>query len=794
LLDRAVQDRDAAPRLRPLCRHCGLPSPLGAAYCCPGCEAIAAALAGRALPPVDTRSPGIAADLAHYDDPAVSSRFVRDAGEGLVEALFVVEGLRCGACAWLAERAVSEVPGVELAEASFSTSRLYVRWKPGLAPPSRILAAARGAGYDAWPCDERRLQQSESRERRSLLRRFLVAALAMMQVMMYAVPAYIAGEGDITPDIASLLRWAGLVLTTPVIAYCAYPIFAGAWRDARHARLGMDAPVALGLAAAFAASVQATIAGAGDVYFDSVAMFVFLVTGARYLEMTARHRAGRTLARLARLAPEVAHRIEPSGTTLDIPVAMVRSGDRLQVRPGETVPADGTLEGVSATLDESLLTGESRAVSRRPGEALAGGAVSAGAPFTMRVTRSGAESTLASIERLMERAMAARSPSLDLAQRAARYATFAIVAAAALSGLAWLAIDPARALPVAIAVLIITCPCALSIAAPVALTLATGRLARERFVVTRGHAIEALATATDVVFDKTGTLTLATPRLAEVVPLGARGDRECLALAAALAQASSHPLDAAIRESARGLALPDVGQVDSIAGQGLSACGAHRVRLGGMEFAQAVHGRPAPVAWLACAGTVAWLADELGWIAALRFGEEERQGAREALAKLRAEGRRLHLLSGDSPQAVRPLAERLGIDTWEAGASPARKLEYVRDLQSHGARVAMVGDGVNDAPVLAQADVSIAMGGGADLAQLRADAVLLSGSLADLGTASTIARRARRVMAQNVAWALAYNAIAVPLAIAGLVTPLVAGIGMAASSLVVVANALRLSR
>ncbi|HEX3062951.1 MAG TPA: cation transporter, partial [Usitatibacter sp.] len=367
MLDRAAQDLDAAPRLRPLCLHCGLPSAAGASYCCPGCEAIAAALAGLPAPPAHTDEDRFR-DLAHYDDPAVAAAFVRATEGAHVEALFVVEGLRCGACAWLVERAVGAVPGVCVAEASFSTARMRVLWDPALAAPSRILAAARACGYGAWPCDERRLALAEARERRSLLRRFLVATLAMMQVMMYAVPAYIAAEGDITPDIASLMRWAGLVLTAPVIAYCAAPIFAGAWRDAALGRVGMDAPVALGLGAAFAASVAATLAGTGDVYFDSVAMFVFLVTGARYLEMTARHRAGRSLARLGRLAPEVAHRIEASGAEIDIPAAMIRVGDRLRVRAGEAVAADGVLEDETASLDESLLTGESRAVTRSGGE------------------------------------------------------------------------------------------------------------------------------------------------------------------------------------------------------------------------------------------------------------------------------------------------------------------------------------------------------------------------------------------------------------------------------------------
>jgi P-type Cu2+ transporter len=353
--------------------------------------------------------------------------------------------------------------------------------------------------------------------------------------------------------------------------------------------------------------------------------------------------------------------------------------------------------------------------------------------------------------------------------------------------------DSSRALWVAISVLIVTCPCALSLATPVALTVATGEAARRGFVVTRGHAFEALAGATDIVFDKTGTLTLGRPRLVETLALRDADSHACIALAAALGRLSAHPLDRALVEASAGMLLPAATWVRSEPGEGIEAIvDGGIIRLGRREYVGALHGTAAPVAWIRGTDTVVWLGDARGWIAAFRLGDALRPEAREAIARLKESGATLHLLTGDDPAVAQRVAAELGIARVEARATPERKVAYIRVLQLTGARVAMVGDGVNDAPVLAQADLSVAMGGGADLAQVRADAVLLSDSLGDLARAAHLARRARTVIRQNLAWALAYNLVVVPLAFAGLVTPLLAAVGMSASSLAVVANALRL--
>jgi Cu2+-exporting ATPase len=617
----------------------------------------------------------------------------------------------------------------------------------------------------------------------------------MMQVMMYAVPTYLAGEGEIGADSASLLRWAGLVLTLPVLIYSAGPMFRGAWRDLRERHLGMDVPVALGLAVAFLGSAWNTLAGSGEVYFDSVTMFVFLLLGARYLEMAARGRAGQALLPLARLVPQAAHRLDRPGSleSTQVPATGLAPGDRVLVRPGETLPADGELESAQATLDEAWMTGESRPVVHAAGDVLLGGAVNAGSALVMRVQRVGEATSISSIHRLMERALGERPRWAAAAQRAVPPFIAGVLIAALAAFLAWLAIDPARAPWIAVSVLIVTCPCALALAAPAAVTLAAGAFARRRVVVARLDAVEALAGVTDVVFDKTGTLTAGRAVLAETFAFHHGNAPRMLALAASLSRGSSHPLDAAILEAACGMEAPPATRHASFPGEGVEAMvdGA-RLRLGRAEFAGALHGMSVPLAFIGARDPVAWLADESGWLAAFRFTDRMRVDAQPALDRLRAQGVHVHLLSGDSRDVVRRLALELGIERWEAEATPAAKRAYVRALQSVGARVAMVGDGINDAPVLAQADVSLAMGSGADVARMRADMVLLADSPGDVAGALALARKTRRIVRQNLGWALAYNAIAIPLAVAGLVTPLAAGIGMSASSLVVVANALRL--
>ena len=797
------------------CFHCGLPvgprpypvtvDGVGRHTCCAGCQAVAQTIVDgglsayyrnrSAMAPPAQQADLLPAGLEMFDLPEVQRGFVSDAGEHQREASLLIDGVTCAACIWLIEQRLARLPGVLEVLVNYGTRRARVRWDGRETALSRILAAVSALGYAAQPYDPVRAEAQLQSERSALLWRLFIAGFGMMQVMMYAVPVYIA-DGAMTPDIEQLMRIASLLLTLPVALWAALPFYRGALRDLRAGRPGMDVPVSLGIVIAFAASLWATWRASGEVYFDSVSMFVFLLLGARYLEFGARAKALRTQDRLARLAPLTAELLADDGGTRRVAAVSLKPGDRLRVRPGAVVPADGVvLNGVSAA-DESLLTGESRPVPKRAGDLLTGGSVNLEGALTLRVTQAGDGTVLAGILRLLDRAQSAKPRIAQLADRVAHGFVTGLLVLTVIAFALWWLIDPVRAPWIAVALLVVTCPCALSLATPAALTAATGAAYREGVLITRGNALETLAQASHVVFDKTGTLTTGRMTLAGVTPLSAEDRGQCLAMAAALESWSEHPAAQAITAAATGV-HPVADEVITMAGDGVEGrIGGRRCRIGRMEFVAALHGRPLPheAAGVPEAWSVVALGDERGWIALFMLDDQLRHDAAAVVAALQAAGVTVALLSGDRPQRVAHAARILGIRQWQGGATPAGKLDYVRELQARGAVVAMVGDGVNDAPVLAQAQVSVAPGGGTALAQTSADIVLMGDRLGALPSTLLMARRTLRVIRQNLAWAVAYNAVAVPLALAGLVTPLIAAIGMSSSSLVVVANALRLAR
>ncbi len=803
------------------CYHCGLPIPrdahlcveIGGAprtMCCAGCQAVAQAIVDNGLDdyyrhrdalPESPREalPAVLGELTFYDHPEVQSSFVRPLSEHEREAALILEGITCAACVWLNEQHLTRQAGVVAVDINYATRRARVRWDERRIRLSGILAAIASIGYRAHPYDAARAEEVAGRERRAALWRLFVAGFGMMQVMMYAVPAYLAGEGEMSDEIGRLLRWASLVLTLPVVLYSAAPFFRNAWRDLRLKRVGMDVPVALGVGSAFFASLWATLAGTGEVYFDSVTMFVFLLLGGRYLEMLARHRSVRAIERVGRALPAFAERLTayPALDTERVVVSALMPGDCVLVAPGQAVPADGRVLAGESEVDESLLTGESRPLPKSAGSAVTGGTVNIRSPLLLRIERVGEGTRLASIVRLMERALAERPCVVQLADRVAAGFVAALLALALVTGLAWSQIDPSRALWVFVSVLVVSCPCALSLATPAALAVATGAFARLGLLVARGHAIETLARADHFVFDKTGTLTWGRLRLKETLALGIAGGEQALRLAASLEQGSKHAVAAALR-AAHPVEVPldTPAGLQAFTGQGVEAdIGGRRLRLGRPEFAAALHGQPLPQAAqaaLASEDTCVLLSDAAGWIALFRLGDTLREEAGTLIRALQAQGCRITLLSGDGPGAVHPVAAALGIEDAHGGMTPQDKYDHLVALQRQGAVVAMVGDGVNDAPVLAQAQVSVAMGGGTELARNQADIVLLGESLRHLAEGVTLARRTRRVMRQNLAWAFAYNLCAIPLAMLGWVTPWMAGLGMSASSLLVVLNALRL--
>ena len=799
------------------CFHCGEPVPdggrlevavdgAGRPVCCAGCAAVARTIIENGLADYyRSRSElprrDLAADIALealrlYDIPEVQQTFAHGRDASRRGAALLIEGITCGACAWLIEQRLLQLPGVLHVAVNLAARRAQVEWDPARARLSAILQAVADLGYRAQPFDPGRSASAAARERRSMLWRLFVAGFGTMQVMMYAVPVYLA-EGDMGRDLEALMRWASLVLTIPVVTWAAGPFFTNAWRDLKARRVGMDVPVALGIAVAFLASVYATFRGTGEVYFDSISMFIFLLLGARYLEAMARARAAETQQRLVACAPAVADRLVPgtAGRKEQVAVAQLAPGDRVLVAPGARIPADGVVIEGASSADEALLTGESRPVAKRAGDAVIGGSVNLRSPLTVEVTRVGQDALLAGIVRLMDRALGEKPRIAQLADRVAQWFVAALLAVAAATALAWYLVDPGRALWVLVAVLVVGCPCALSLATPAALAAATDALHRLGMLVTRGHALETLANATHVVFDKTGTLTTARLSLIGVMPLGGRDAGDCLRLASAVERGSEHPVAHAITTAAPDAAAVAVTGIENMPGQGVEASiGGRRIRVGSPAFVAALTRRPPPAEMLYTVDdvTVVAVGDEAGWIALFTLGDALRHGARGLVHALEARGITVCLLSGDRRETAEHVGNELGIKVIRGAATPRDKLDFMRELQSRGAIVAMVGDGVNDAPVMAQAQVSIAMGGGTELAHASADMILLGDNLERLHEAVEISRQAMRVIRQNLAWAVAYNAVALPLAMAGLVTPLAAGIGMALSSLAVVLNALRL--
>jgi Cu2+-exporting ATPase len=805
------------------CFHCGQPVPPGGRWrvrldgseremCCAGCQAVAQAIADAGLEDYYRHRSGPAAGpsavppeldaLALYDEPDVQERFVRG-GPDCAEATLMLDGLRCGACVWLIERTLAAQPGVTAASVNFATERAVLRWDPSRTRLSTLLARIGAIGYRAMPYDAQQREAQLARTTRSLFRRMFVAGIGMMQVMMYAVPVYTAAPGEIEWQYEQLMRWASFLLTIPVILYSAQPFFAGALRDLRARSLGMDVPVALGMAAAFAASAWATVTGRGEVYFDSVTMFAFLLLAARYLEWVARRRASRAVDAMAAALPERVHRLTGVDPTADeaalaaapaeaVPAIRVEPGDLLRVGVGERIAVDGVIVAGATAIDQSLLTGESVPVPRAPGDEVPGGAINAGNPVYLRVLRRSADSTLSTIERLIERA-ALEKPAIALAaDRVAAWFVLALLAFATAVFVAWWWTEPARALPIAIAVLVVSCPCALSLATPAALAAATGAATRHGALVASGRALETMAAATDVVFDKTGTLTEGRPRLAEIRTFGGEDRDRALALAAALEAGSPHPLARALVEAAGADTASGVAATGIVQHPGLgveATADGRRLRLGSRSFVEAWAGLPAPGG---TAGSEVWLAEPGRVLARFELRDALRPDAAQAVRRLERDGLRVHLLSGDHPDAVAAVAAALDVRQLRAAASPADKLDYVRALQRNGRRVLMVGDGVNDAPVLAAADASIAVGHATALAQTSADAVLLSPSLDLVPRLLGLARRTRRVILENLGWATAYNLVAIPAAALGYVPPWLAAVGMSASSLLVVGNALRL--
>jgi Cu2+-exporting ATPase len=742
--------------------------------------------------------------LQLLDDPQEWSAFSRPSQSlpECWESSVVIEGMHCAACGVTVEEAIASVPGVLEVQVSAGSHRARVVWSAARVQPSAWMRAIQNRGYRATPANDIAASERRRLETRKALWRWLVAGLCMMQVMMYAYPAYTAHPGDLTAEMEHLLRWASWVLSLPVMLFSCGPFFSNALRDMRRGSISMDLPVALGIGITFLVSSAGTFEPTGvfgrEVYFDSLTMFVFFLLTGRWLELRLRDRTAGSLEALMNRLPDSLERLNAQGVFERVAARRLAVGDLVRVHPGEAFAADGVVEQGETLVDEALLTGESRALPRGPGAAVIAGSHNLSATVQVRVRCVGEQTRFAQIVALMQSASTTKPGSAAMADRLARPFLFGVLLAASLACLWWWQTDPERAVMVAVAVLVVTCPCALSLATPAAMLAAAGNLARQGVLVRNLRALEALSEVDTVVFDKTGTLTKDMVALGQVEVRAGLSRAQAVQMASSLAAHSMHPASGAIFAAAAWARFQSSRWVcDTVterAGQGLEGVarqvgaadgGTVSLRLGSAEFCG--------VMCATSSNPRAFLSDGDGWMATFEVREEVRPEAAQAVAALSRDGIQVHLFSGDSPESVNRVAAEIGIASPRGACSPADKLDAMRALQTLGRKVAMVGDGLNDGPVLAGAHVSFAFGRAVPIAQAQSDFVVLGDQLMAVERALRLARKTVSVVRQNLWWALLYNAACVPLAIVGLLPAWLAGLGMACSSLVVVANALRLT-
>ena len=789
------------------CFHCAQPVPPGAPsirvdgverpVCCTGCAAAAQWIRDAGLgdyyrlrDATPDKVGEAASDWSAWDRPELLAEHVTSVG-ALREMTLQAEGMRCAACAWLIDRALAREPGVVEVGANAVTGRVRLRWDPAATRLSALLERLAALGYRAHLAAGAELERERARQRRRMLLRLGVAGLGAMQAMMFTEALYLDTGNTMPLATRDFFRWVAFLLCAPVVFYSGWPFIAGMLRELKGRRLGMDTAIASAVLLAYGASLVETIRGGPHVWYDAAVMFVLLLLAARFLEQAARQRAGAQIEALARARPALATRLDPDGGAVQVPSATLSVGDRIRVAAGESLPADGVLLDAAAEFDESLLTGEPRPVVREPGGTVLAGSVCLGRPAELSVLRTGADTWLSHLVRLAERAQGERPRLARLADRVASRFVAALFLIAALVFAAWWTLaGPARAFEIALAVLVVSCPCALSLAIPAALTAAHGALARLGVLSAAPDALETLARADVLVLDKTGTVTLGRPRLVAVdlaadAPFDAEG---AVRLAAALERDSGHPLARAFLEAAESGGAPAhwpaATDVRAAFGSGVE---------GSVDGIRYRLGRPGFAAPGADDGRI-WLGDGNRLLARFSVEDALRPDADAMVAAVEGLGLSCRMLSGDETGAVERVAGQLGIAEARGRLSPSDKLAAVRSLQAGGHIVAMLGDGINDAPVLAGADVSLALAGGAALAHRAADLVVTGDSLVRVPQAIALARRSRRIVRQNLGWAIGYNALALPFAGAGLVPPWLAALGMAASSLLVTLNALRLSR
>ncbi|MDV5084585.1 heavy metal translocating P-type ATPase metal-binding domain-containing protein [Vibrio diabolicus] len=779
------------------CYHCGEDVPANTDFkvdilgesrkmCCPGCETVAQTIVDSGLVSYYQyrTAPAEKADLVpeqlqaliHYDNEDVQSEFVRNR-ENVSEVTLSLEGVSCAACAWLIEKQVSNTAGLVSIRVNTTTNRALLAWDKTQVRLSELLSVIHKLGYKAAPFEADKQEASYHRMMKQYLYRLGIAGLATMQVMMLAVALYLEVFGDLEPEFKNYFRWVSLIFATPVLLYSALPFYLNAWRSIKGRTLGMDVPVSIALIFAYVASLIATVTEQGEVFFESISMFTFFLLVGRFLEMRARRKAAAASGNLLKLIPAIA-------TTLggeQIPVKTLKVGDRIRVLPGEHIPADGKVISGRIHIDESMLTGESVHVVKREGDAVYAGTLNGDESFELEVMCSKADSMISNIVRLQDEAQHSKPKIAEIADVVARYFVGAILIISAGTWLYWHQTKPDDAFWIMLSVLVATCPCALSLATPTALTCATSRMGNFGILLRKGHVFETLCKINHLVVDKTGTLTKGDIEICDTKVLSDLPKEDCLSLAAALEAHANHP----IARSFASYANDDfvVYEVQNVIGSGIEGIWNGKVvKIGSAAFVQGKESEESHAVYLSVDGE---------HVASFYYRDPIRKESKAFVQRFADAGIKTTLLTGDSLSNARPVANEIGIDHVVASAKPEDKLAYLKSLDEDSITM-MVGDGINDAPTLAGAHLSVAMGGGTDVAKASADMTLLGDNLEKLLEARLLALRTRKIIRENLAWSLGYNLLILPLAVAGLVAPYIAVVGMSASSIIVVSNSLRL--
>jgi Cu2+-exporting ATPase len=766
--------------------------------CCPGCQAVSQAIVDAGLLSYykfrtepgnkqNAQVPEALTQFSAYDLPEVQQDFVHS--EDNVESVSLsIDGITCAACAWLIEHKVKQLAGVSQVLVNSTTQRAMISWDKRKVKLSDILGQISRIGYQAAPYQVDEQELNNKLNSRKFLLRLGLAGFATMQVMMFALALYTGYFTDLDVQYRDYFRWVSMIFATPVVLYSAQPFYFSAIRTLLSGKLNMDVSVSIAIGGAYTASCFATVNGTGEVYFESVSMFTFFLLLGRYFEQKARQKASVSSSNLHKLVPLTAHLVTENGQE-EIPAKKLRLNDVILVKPGEMVAADGVVIEGHTNINEAMLTGEQMPIEKQQDQQVYAGTINVDQPIKVKVTALGQDQLVAEIIRLQELASNTKPAIALLADKLSRYFSGTILTIATITYLVWQQISPEDAFWVTLSVLVATCPCALALATPTAVTCATAIFTRLGIITRKAGVFEKLPQIKHVVFDKTGTLTCGTLSIGQTQCMADLTKTQALAIAAALETGSRHPIAAAFALFADNTLVAE--QVHHEVGFGV------RGRIEGTDYlignavftgARVDTQDPTQKIWLARSAN-----EQLEVLASFEIQDNIRQDSKATIEILKQQGCRISIASGDSSGHVHQLAKELGIEDVHSGLTPAGKLALVTKLQQH-TRVAMFGDGINDAPVLAGADLSVAMGSGSAIAKNSADLILLGDHLSRFTQAVAVAKLTTQIIKQNLAWALGYNALILPLAVTGHVAPYIAAIGMSASSLIVVGNSLRLLR